>query len=91
VARPCDLRVTLFVTDIEMVVMFAEQLVLSTSMIIWTIYPGVNPSLAKDILQIVIPLFMQQQLVISPLDSLCWLDTARVSLRMISLPPKILN
>lgn len=71
VVWPCERRVTIFLKVIEIVLIFAVQLVLSTSIIICTIYPGVYPSFANDIVELVNPLFRQQQLVISPEDCFC--------------------
>lgn len=46
-----------------------------------------KPSFAKDILDVVIPLLMQQHDVIYPFDYFTWPWTGRVSLRIIYRPP----
>ena len=84
-------NVTILVTYTDMVLTSASQLVLSISMIILTISPGLYPSFSNDIIDEVCPFPIQQQLVISPVECCCWLCTTLVSLSMISRPPMILN
>ena len=90
-APELERSVTWFVTSIDKVVTSTLHCELSTSIIIYTSSPGANPSLAKDIFEVAIPLLMMQQLVIIPLDSItCWW-TGLVSRSVISLPPRMLN
>lgn len=91
VVWPCDLKVTTLLTEMLILRILAVQFVLSISMIICTNSPGMYPSFSKDIFDDVNPLLMQQQLLISPWDSLCCAVTNLVYLSIIWRPPWILN
>jgi hypothetical protein len=65
---------------------FALQLLLSISIIIWTSSPGTYPSFSKWIVTDVIPWLRQQQDVISAWDFLNCEVTILVYLNVIYLP-----